>query len=111
MLKLITFIQALGVSSTCSKALDDVKELLIETLSQRTVLDLTNGAAAAMEILPTGNFYTISTLKFHWSEVSEKQSSMLHHLSSEQINSIKIDNICKVSEIHLPWPDSNYLLI
>ncbi len=91
------------MSSTCSKALDDVKELLIETLSQRTVLDLTNGAAAAMEILPTGNFYTISTLKLHWSEVSEKQSSTLHHLSSEQISSIKIDDICKVSEIHLLW--------
>ena len=74
-----------------------MKELLIEVLSQKTAL--TNGAAT--EVSSIGHFYMITNLKFQWSEVSEKQCSTLHKISSDQISSIQVDNIWKVSVILL----------
>ena len=76
-----------------------MKELLIEVLSQKTAL--TNGAAT--EVSSIGHFYMITNLKFQWSEVSEKQCSTLHKISSDQISSIQVDNICKVSVILLHY--------
>ena len=83
------------LSST--KWLEDLKDLLLELLSQRNALTDESPSDSSSLGTSLGRFYMIAKSCFKWSELAKKESSSLTEISIEQIKNMQSDMISKVS--------------